>query len=203
MSSPPPNSTHSWYTLRSDETDAWIQQGIEYHEKGAIQQATLEFQRAANASSPIGLFLYGLSLRHGWGCKRSERTAFRYLQKSAEHAIFDLQKFVSGRGNKFIANRELVMAIYELGQAYCHGWGCHKDKKTAAYYFKIAADLGDADAQNEVARCYHHGQGFKKDMKLAAKYYRKADQQGHGMVGNSWIYKEKYGAPVQAGSSSS
>ncbi|KAI7849910.1 hypothetical protein BDC45DRAFT_447927 [Circinella umbellata] len=189
--------------MRYDETDVWVQQGIEYHEKGELEQATLEFQRAANANSPIGLFLFGLSLRHGWGCKRSERRAFQYLQKSAEHAIFDIQQFVSGRGSKLIANRELIMSIYELGQAYSHGWGCHKDKKTAAYYFKMAADLGDADAQNETGRCYQEGRGVKKNMKIAAKYYRKADKQGHGIMGNSWIYKEKYCAQSSIPSPSS
>lgn len=56
----------------------------------------------------------------------------------------------------------------------------------------MAADLGDADAQNDLAQCYHHGIGVKKDMHLAAKYYRKAARQGHGAMGNSWIYKPKY-----------
>ena len=66
LSSPPTNSTSSWYAMRFDETDVWVQQGIAYHEKGELEQATLEFKRAANANSPIGLMLYGLSLRHGW-----------------------------------------------------------------------------------------------------------------------------------------
>ncbi|KAI8142768.1 hypothetical protein BJV82DRAFT_515912 [Fennellomyces sp. T-0311] len=191
LSSPPAHS--SWQTNRFLEADEWVQKGIQYHEKGELEQATLEFQRAAKAELPLGMFLYGLSLRHGWGCKRSERTAFRYLQKSAEHAIFDLQTFLSGRGSKLIANRELVLAIYELGVSSRHGWGCPKDKKQAFYFFKIAADLGDPDAQNELAQCYHHGNGVKKNMTLAAKYYRKADRQGRGIVGNSWIYKNKYG----------
>jgi TPR repeat protein len=39
------------------------------------------------------------------------------------------------------AKGELVMAIYELGVSFRHGWGVYKDKKTACYYFKIAAEL--------------------------------------------------------------
>ena len=67
----------------------------------------------------------------------------------------------------------------------------------------MAADLGDADAQNEIGRCYQEGRGVRKNMKIAAKYYRKADKQGHGMMGNSWIYKEKYCAQPSIPSSSS
>ncbi|KAI9267889.1 hypothetical protein BDA99DRAFT_349660 [Phascolomyces articulosus] len=177
------------------EGEGLVAEGIRYHETGRLDMATDCFRQAANKESPIGMYLYALSLRHGWGCKRNERTAFQFLQKTAEHAISDIQEYISGRGSKLVAHRELAMAIFELGQTYYHGWGCKRDKKTGAYYYKIAADLGEADAQNEIGRCYQEGKGVKKNMKLAAKYYRKADEQGHGMMGNSWIYKSKYDDP--------
>jgi TPR repeat protein len=41
-------------------------------------------------------------------------------------------------------------------------------------YFEIAARLGDADAQQELAFCYANGRGCKKDRKEAAKWYRAA-----------------------------
>lgn len=106
------------------------------------------------------------------------------------------------------------MAIYELGVSFRHGWGvspfcwfdnsllthsclqCKKNKESAVQFFKIAADLGDPDAQNDLGHCYYHGQGVKKDLYLAAKYYRKADKQGQGIMGNSWIWKTKYDSPT-------
>ncbi|OAD04648.1 hypothetical protein MUCCIDRAFT_124184, partial [Mucor lusitanicus CBS 277.49] len=139
----------------------------------------------------IAMFLYGVSLRHGWGCKRNEHLAFQYLQKAAEHAVEDLNNF-SSTVNASASKGELIMAIYELGVSFRHGWGCKKNKETAVYYFKIAADLNDADAQNDLGHCYYHGHGVKKDLFLAAKYYRKADKQGQGIMGNSWIWKSKY-----------
>jgi len=87
---------------------------------------------------------------------------------------------------------DLTLAIYELGVCFRHGWGIPKSKATAAHYFEIAANMGDPDAQNDIALCYYKGEGVKKDMKMAAKYYRMADAQGHGTMGNSWIFKEKY-----------
>jgi TPR repeat protein len=46
-----------------------------------------------------------------------------------------------------------------------------------------------------LGHCYYHGHGVKKDLFLAAKYYRKADKQGQGIMGNSWIWKSKYDTP--------
>jgi hypothetical protein len=41
-------------------------------------------------------------------------------------------------------------------------------------YFKVAARLGDVDAQQELGFCYANGKGCKKDLKEAAKWYRAA-----------------------------
>ncbi|KAI9317433.1 hypothetical protein BX666DRAFT_1857196 [Dichotomocladium elegans] len=174
--------------------EALISEGIRYHEQGQLAKATECFRQSAGMDSPVGMFLYGVSLRHGWGCKRNENIAFQYLQKAAEHAVMDLND-LSSKVNTSAVKGELIMAIYELGVSFRHGWGCRKNKETAAYFFKIAADLGDADAQNDLGHCYYHGTGVKKDHYLAAKYYRMADKQGCGIMGNSWIYKPKYDKP--------
>jgi TPR repeat protein len=67
-----------------------------------------------------------------------------------------------------------------------------KSLPTAAYYFEVSATLGDADSMNDLAFCYLHGHGVKKDLFKAAKFYRMAENKGQGLVGNSWIWKEKY-----------
>ena len=56
----------------------------------------------------------------------------------------------------------------------------------------MAADLGDSDAQMDLAFCYCSGSGVKKNKKMAASYYRIAALQGKTEFGLSWIYKEKY-----------
>lgn len=140
------------------------------------------------------------------GCQKHEHKAFQYLQKAAEHAVQDL-KNIETAVSQSASKGELIMAIYEMGVSFKHGWGvsvnlkymyillymqCKKDKSNAFQYFLTAAKLGDADAQNDVAHCYNEGIGTKKDLFLAAKYYRKADKQGQGIMGNSWIWKSKY-----------
>ncbi|KAI9245987.1 hypothetical protein BY458DRAFT_494840 [Sporodiniella umbellata] len=168
-----------------------VQEGITFHECGQLEKATSLFQTASDQGDLLGMFFYGISLRHGWGCKKNEQAAFQYLQKAAEHAVENLTN-IANTVSQSASKGELVMAIYELGVSFKHGWGCKKNKESAAYFFKVAADLGDADAQNDVAHCYNEGVGVKRDVFLAAKYYRKADKQGQGIMGNSWIWKSKY-----------
>jgi TPR repeat protein len=59
-------------------------------------------------------------------------------------------------------------------------------------YFRKAAELGDPDAQQELAFCLCNGKGVKKDRKEAAKWYREAVKGGASDVGLAWIYKEKF-----------
>ncbi|KAF9900924.1 hypothetical protein EC991_006731 [Linnemannia zychae] len=177
-----------------EKAEDYVRQGIEYHEIGEISKATSYFRTAAELGDPVGMLMYGLSVRHGWGCKANRQLAFQYLQKSAEHAVGDLKSRDSFASKA--AKGELVLAIYELGICFRHGWGAEKNKKTAAYYFEIAANLGDPDAQNDLAWCYYHGVGVKKDMYKSAKYYRLAAAQGMSTMGNSWIWKDKYGGPT-------
>lgn len=61
------------------------------------------------------------------------------------------------------AKGELVLAIYELANCFRNGWGVGKDPAAARQYYETAANLGDADAMNEVAWCYLEGFGGKKD----------------------------------------
>ncbi|KAF8959463.1 hypothetical protein BGZ46_001755 [Entomortierella lignicola] len=177
-----------------EKAEDYVRQGIEFHELGDISKATNYFRTAAELGDPVGMLMYGLSVRHGWGCKANRVLAFQYLQKSAEHAVGDLNSRDSFASTA--AKGELVLAIYELGICFRHGWGVEKNKKTAAYYFEIAANLGDPDAQNDLAWCYYHGIGVKKDMYKSAKYYRLASAQGQGTIGNQWIWKDKYGGPT-------
>ncbi|KAF9346252.1 hypothetical protein BGX34_004077 [Mortierella sp. NVP85] len=229
---------------REAEADDNIQKAIELHENNQLEEATRYFALAAQSENPLGQLMYGLSLRHGWGCKPNPTEAIKFLQRAAEYAMGELHelnpsKFAvaaalsqeaqqppsglaqdpekqrqqqqqrSGQSGGpqhalrrmgsmdrkeaiTMARKELVMALYELGMSYLKGWGVAKDKYVAFTYFKIAADLGDADSQNETALCYYEGIGVAKDMFESARYYRMAAAQGATQLGNSWIWKPKY-----------
>ncbi|KAF9974634.1 hypothetical protein BGZ73_001897 [Actinomortierella ambigua] len=225
---------------REAEMDDLIQKGIELHEANQLVEAFGYFEKAAKGENPLGQLMYGLSLRHGWGCHPNPQKALTYLQKAAEYAMGELNELgpvkpgslepkrshLLSSSNSSASSRrepssgstageearqtlrrmgtmnrkmaiatartELVMALFELGMSFMKGWGVTKDKTIGFNYFKIAADLGDADSQNEVALCYQDGIGTDKDMFQAAKYYRLAAKQGAGQIGNQWIWKAKY-----------
>jgi hypothetical protein len=84
------------------------------------------------------------------------------------------------------------MTLYELGQCYRFGWGVRKSSSASAVYFRLAADLGDMDAQMDVAACYMTGKGAPKNEYLAAAYIRIASLNGGKEFGTSWAYKPKY-----------
>ncbi|KAI0735842.1 HCP-like protein [Earliella scabrosa] len=134
--------------------------------------------------------MWGLAQRHGWGCEKNEMTGFKWLRRAAELAVADLEK--GQQGDMSAVRSELVLAIYEVGQSFYRGWGVQKDKEMAVQYYRVAARLGDPDAQQELAFCLLNGKGCKKDKKEAAKWYRAAVQQGASDIGLAWIYKEKY-----------
>ncbi|EJF58806.1 HCP-like protein [Dichomitus squalens LYAD-421 SS1] len=134
--------------------------------------------------------MWGLAQRHGWGCEKNEQAGFRWLRRAAELAVSDLEK--EKQGDMSAVRSELVLAIYEVGQSFFRGWGVQKDKEMAVQYYRVAARLGDPDAQQELAFCLLNGKGCKKDKKESAKWYRAAVQQGVSDVGLAWIYKEKY-----------
>lgn len=49
-----------------NEAERLVHEGIKYHEAGKLEQATDMFKQASNLNLPIAMFLYGVSLRHGW-----------------------------------------------------------------------------------------------------------------------------------------
>ncbi|KAA8909017.1 hypothetical protein FN846DRAFT_943841 [Sphaerosporella brunnea] len=180
----------------TDADDENIQQAIQYHEAGDLTRSTALFRRLADfngANNPLAQVLYGLALRHGWGIEKDAEQAVKFLQAAAKNsAAVEEQALKAGMKKGGSAKGELTLAIYELGNSYRNGWGVSKDPVAAREYYETAANLGDSDAQNEVAWCYLEGFGCKKDKKKSARFYRMAEKQGNKTLGNTWIYKDKY-----------
>ena len=102
--------------------------------------------------------------RHGWGVTPDASLAITYLSYAASNsALIESQALGAGMKKGGAAKGELVLAIYELGNCFRHGWGVQKDAIAARSYYETAANLGDTDAMNEAARCYEEGFGGKRD----------------------------------------
>ncbi|KAI0641126.1 hypothetical protein C8Q79DRAFT_991789 [Trametes meyenii] len=171
----------------------FLQVGIQHHLENRLGESAAAFEKAAtlDGGCGVGMLMWGLAQRHGWGCPKSEASGFRWLRRAAELAVADLEKGRQGMDMGAVKS-ELVLAIYEVGQSFFHGWGVEKDKVMAVQYFRVAARLGDPDAQQELAFCLLNGKGCKKDKRESAKWYRAAVAQGASDIGLAWIYKDKY-----------
>ncbi|OAQ99841.1 hypothetical protein LLEC1_01886 [Akanthomyces lecanii] len=181
---PPPKA------VSSVKIDADIQEAIRLHEEGDLQRSTAIFGRLADtqgANNPLSQVLFGLALRHGWGCTPDTERAVTYLSAAASNAAaVEEMALEAGMKKGGAAKGELILAIFELANCFRHGWGIPKDPVAAKQYYETAANLGDTDAMNEAGWCYLEGFGCKKDKFTAARYYRLAEKAGNKTLGNSW-----------------
>ncbi|CAI7571719.1 unnamed protein product [Penicillium pancosmium] len=183
-------------SVGDQQDDINIQEAIRLHEAGDLERSTKMFGHLADpngTNNPLSQVLYGLALRHGWGCIKDETRAVTYLSAAASNsADIESEALRAGIKKGGAAKGELVLAIFELANCFRNGWGVEKDPAAARQYYETAANLGDLDAMDQVAWCYIEGFGGKKDKFKAAKYLRLSEKNGGPTVGNSWIWKEKY-----------
>ncbi|RMZ79796.1 hypothetical protein DV738_g3220, partial [Chaetothyriales sp. CBS 135597] len=139
-------------SISDANADVDIQEAIRLHESGSLEEATLLFAALAERGNVLSQVLYGLSLRHGWGCSPDPEKAITYLSSAASNsAEIERQALAAGMKKGGAAKGELVLAIFELANCFRYGWGCAVDKVAARQYYETAANLGDTDAMGEAA----------------------------------------------------
>lgn len=194
-------SQHSIATTMADTpAEEHVSKAIALHEEGKVNESTYHLRYAAKQGDPVGMLLFALACRHGWGMRANQAEAVIWLRKAADCAGVEIAEDennakegqhvdVAGRKTR---KAQLALSIYELGVSHMNGWGIEQDKALALRCFEIAGSWGDVDALAEAGFCYAKGVGCKKNLKKAAKLYRAAEAKGMSMVGNSWIHKPKY-----------
>ncbi|KAF2968583.1 hypothetical protein GQX73_g4950 [Xylaria multiplex] len=148
---PPPK------VVSSKEIDQDIQEAIRLHEEGDLERSTQLFGRLADpygANNPLSQVLYGLALRHGWGCEPDLERAITYLSAAASNAAtVETMALKAGLKKGGAAKGELVLAIFELANCFRHGWGIAKDPVAAkqfqaAQYYRLAEKNGSKTLGN-------------------------------------------------------
>ncbi|POY72341.1 hypothetical protein BMF94_4643 [Rhodotorula taiwanensis] len=132
----------------------FLQLGIALHEAGHLERATSCFEKSSTISGGCcsGMLLHGLALRHGWGCKVDLPRAFGLFRQAAtshtDGLALAVERFLTPReeGSRI----ELALALYELAVSYRFGWGVERNKPMAVSYFRLASELGDPDAQQDL-----------------------------------------------------
>ncbi|CAO0801901.1 unnamed protein product [Mucor circinelloides] len=190
------NNDNKLFALSGGNTNvhqnSHLQLGIQFYEKGELENATHYWRLAAEENEMIAIFFYGLALRHGWGCRKSPAIALRYLQKTTnEFTPIELQTALS-RLVDAVKIESLACSIYELGEFFWHGWEVPKSVAIATWYFQLASNMGNPNAMNDLGFCFRYGHGVTKDDQQAAKLYRKAAKHGFSLENNSWIWDSQY-----------
>jgi hypothetical protein len=109
--SPPSNLSPSNEPSTPQE---YLQLGIQYHEANKLQDSAFYFEKSAKEQGGcgIGMLLWGLTLRHGWGCEKNEKSGFKWLTKAAESAVDDLNKAREGLDVKAVRVSSVRGIVY-------------------------------------------------------------------------------------------
>ena len=154
------------------------------------EQAALWYRRAAEQGHPEAALRLGRMHRAGVGVPRDADKAVRWLREAAAFG--------------------LAQAQFELAEIYRGGDGVDRDPKEAArwyhaaagqghvraierlsatgegdasdpiYQLRVAAEVGDAEAQMRLATLLREGDQVPRDANAALEWYRRAAAQGHG-----------------------
>ncbi len=98
--------------------------------------------------------------------------------------------WMSGRGGASAEEH------FEKGDRHYYGQGVRKNLPLALRWYRKAADLGHAAAQNRLGWMYEKGEGVEADYSEAVKWYRRAAEQGHVNAMNDlgYMYRQGWGA---------
>ena len=70
----------------------YLQEGIVHHEANRLAESAACFEKSAKNGGGccLGMVMWGLSLRHGWGCEQDTAEGFKWLREAAVSAVNDL-----------------------------------------------------------------------------------------------------------------
>ena len=90
-SSSPGSNISPTGTLSPHSPQEYLQLGIQHHEANRLKDAAICFEKSAkdDGGCGVGMVMWGLTLRHGWGCEKNENLGFKWLQRAAESAAAD------------------------------------------------------------------------------------------------------------------
>jgi uncharacterized protein len=173
-------------------TWADTQAGLDAFKNKDYQRAFREWRVSADAGMADAQFDLGVLYAHGLGVPQDLGEAERWYRQSAEQgypdAEFALGEMYSrgwGAGARDQANAMRWLQLESSGDGMptadwdtVSDYGLPKDQKQAAYWYRLAAEKGLAEAQYSLGRLYATGKGVPHDEEQATAWVRSAASQG-------------------------
>ena len=89
-----------------------------------------------------------------------------------------------------------ALVLFQRGQKYAS----EQNYIEAVKFYRMAAEQGNAEAQNSLGYCYGNGLGIEKDLIESAKWHRLSAEQGNGdgQYNLALLYSEVWGRSTDA-----
>ncbi|GBC04840.1 hypothetical protein RclHR1_00590026 [Rhizophagus clarus] len=169
-----------------------------------------------NENDPNTIFLLGKFYYSGIDVITNKRKAFELYREAAfkghniaQHDVacmYKSGKEVVDKNHKLAfelfnksAEGEYLNGINMLGECHYKGIGTNVNKQKAISYFQIAANLGNSNAQYNIAQMYMDGEIVDKDDQMAFEYFKKSAKGGgctEGIFMVGYCYSNGIGTDV-------
>jgi FOG: TPR repeat, SEL1 subfamily len=172
---------------------AKYQKGLHYYKEKNYKKALPLFEEAAKHNYAPAEEKLGHMYLKGWGVPQDTDKAVYWFKKAAE------------QGN---AKAEVALGLIYLTTAYMNNLLGHmfqngngiaiatEDYPKALYWFKKAAEQGNAKGENYLGYIYEQGLGVPQDYNKAVYWYKKAAEQGYAKGERNLGYMYQYGLGV-------
>lgn len=136
---PQPTDTRTGPT----QAEELLSQGIAYHEQGDLSRSAYYLERSARTQGGcvVGMCMWGMALREGWGVRKDPKRGAEWIQRAARKAgeMMGNESNTPKSEQELKAIRsELKLSVYELGKCYCYGWGVKMDSE---YFLRVEIRL--------------------------------------------------------------
>lgn len=157
--------------------------------------------KSAEQDNVSGLFYLGVCYREGLGVEQDYSKAMSLYKKAIDQKPDDslfseddrVRSIQQEEYNKVVAECEL-----QIGFLHEKGWGTSQDWDKAHYWYKKAAEKGNAQAQTNYGCIYYNGSGsYAKDYQTASIWFLKAAEQGEVQAQRllGYMYQYTLGVP--------
>ena len=88
----------------------YLQLGITYHEQDKLALSAHCFEQSAtfNGGCGMGMVMWGMTLRSGWGVKVDQTEGFYWLKRAADGAVTEMEQAGQGADDEVIKVRTIV-----------------------------------------------------------------------------------------------
>lgn len=155
--------------IKEGEKQAFFQLGLFYYEQGLVEKALVYFERSKDFDFQ-SLYMLGVMLYDGIGCKPDTKKGVEYLRKIATCDAKNVRHLVRA-------------AQYNLGRAYFQGYGVERQSdQDAERWWLLAADDGNPSASIKAQTVLGMYYSREDSLNLKSAFFWHSEACGNGSM---------------------